>query len=370
MRILFFLLFALSTLGANFYIFYRLVQSIPTHSFIRFAVIAAGILLTAGFVVSLVGRGSIPEAIMAPMYRICTAWFFIFIYFLMFFILMDIIKLTHLLPIERWMVHNWWGFGFSIAVMIVTFSVGYIKYLHKERIELNLQIEKAGLRGSPLKIVAVSDMHLGYTIGRAELESWVELINKEEPDIILIAGDIIDHTVVPLIDQQMDEPLRKLTSKYGTYAIMGNHEYISTAPKSIDFFERANIKLLKDSVALVDDRFYIIGRDDRSNTHRKALHDLTDSLDHSKLMILMDHQPYHLEEAESCGIDFQLSGHTHHGQVWPISLITQAIYEQAHGYLKKSNTHYYVSSGIGIWGGKFRIGTQSEYAVIYVNEAQ
>ena len=84
--------------------------------------------------------------------------------------------------------------------------------------------------------------------------------------------------------------------------------------------------------------------------------------------LLLDHQPYHLEEAERCGIDFQFSGHTHHGQVWPASWVTDALYEDAFGSLRKGGTRYYVSSGMGIWGGKFRIGTRSEYVVLTLTD--
>ena len=83
----------------------------------------------------------------------------------------------------------------------------------------------------------------------------------------------------------------------------------------------------------------------------------------SMYTILLDHQPYALNEAQNAGIDFQVSGHTHYGQVWPVSWITDAIYEDSHGFLQKGRTSYYVTSGIGIWGGKFRIGTDSEYIV-------
>ena len=87
----------------------------------------------------------------------------------------------------------------------------------------------------------------------------------------------------------------------------------------------------------------------------------------SKFTILLDHQPYNLEEASLINIDLQLSGHTHHGQVWPLNWVTDAIYECSYGYYKKDRTEYYVSSGLGIWGGKFRIGTSSEYVVIQIN---
>ncbi len=108
----------------------------------------------------------------------------------------------------------------------------------------------------------------------------------------------------------------------------------------------------------------IIGRDDYTNLKRDKLDKIIQGIDTSSFTILMDHQPTKLNDAVTNGIDFQLSGHTHRGQVFPISLITDALFELSHGYLKKGNTHFYVSSGIGIWGGKFRIGTRSEYLVL------
>ena len=152
------------------------------------------------------------------------------------------------------------------------------------------------------------------------------------------------------------------------YACLGNHEYYSGEPGALQFYQQAGIHLLRDSIANVGD-LCIIGRDDRSNHHRKSIAQLQKetSPNPEKLeeayTIVLDHQPYHLEEAEAAGIDFQLSGHTHRGQVWPISWITDALYECSWGGHQRGKTRYYISSGIGIWGGKFRIGTQSEYVV-------
>ena len=120
--------------------------------------------------------------------------------------------------------------------------------------------------------------------------------------------------------------------------------------------------MLRDSVAIVDG-VNIIGRDDRTNEHRLSLQQLIANADPQNYTILLDHQPYHLEEAENAGVDFQFSGHTHDGQVWPISWLTKMMYEKSFGYIKKDNTDYYISSGMGIWGAKFRIGTRSEYIV-------
>ena len=109
------------------------------------------------------------------------------------------------------------------------------------------------------------------------------------------------------------------------------------------------------------------GRDDRSNPDRLPLKELVPA--DTLFTLLLDHQPYHLEEAERCGVDFQFSGHAHHGQVWPGNWITDAMYEKAFGAHQRGNTRYYVSSGLGIWGGKFRIGTRSEYIVLTLHSS-
>ena len=132
------------------------------------------------------------------------------------------------------------------------------------------------------------------------------------------------------------------------------------------FYADAGVTLLRDSIVGVGD-IVIVGRDDRSNRHRKSLGALMRGVDKSKYIILLDHQPYYLEQAERAGVDFQFSGHTHHGQLWPISWITDAVYEDAYGPWQRGLTRYYVSSGMGIWGGKFRIGTCSEYVVATVH---
>ena len=149
------------------------------------------------------------------------------------------------------------------------------------------------------------------------------------------------------------------------YACLGNHEYYGGCAEARQFYREAGIRLLRDSCATEGD-LCIVGRDDRSKKHRASVVQLMQKSDRSKYVVLLDHQPYHLEEAEKAGVDFQLSGHTHDGQVWPVSLITKTLYECAYGDYKRGSTVYYVTSGIGIWGGKFRIGTRSEYVVAII----
>jgi predicted MPP superfamily phosphohydrolase len=351
-------------LGINFYVFYRLVCMLPAVAALRNIVVVIGAVAVLGFFGYFLGRDIFPQCVVSFMYTISSSWIFMVIYFVIIFLVLDLLRIIPVFPAETILYKNWIGFVSVVGLVAVIFIYGHQKYLNKERVELNLTVNKSGGRDAPIKIVALSDLHLGSNIGRDEFAGWVELINKEDPDIVLIAGDIIDFDVRSLYDRNMAEVFRRIRSKYGVYTIMGNHEYISGADKSVEFFGAAGIHLLRDASELIDNKFYVVGRDDRSYRNRKPVRELTGSLDRSKPVILLDHQPYELDTAVSCGVDLQISGHTHHGQVWPISRITDAIYEISHGYLKKGNTHFYVSSGIGIWGGKYRIGTQSEYVLI------
>jgi predicted MPP superfamily phosphohydrolase len=351
--------------GAHFYVFYRLWQMMPPTVAGRVLLVCSAVVALSSPFIGLLAGNVLPVFLTSLMSRIGTSWLIIFLYLLMVFLALDLVRVTHLLPVGRYLHASWAGLGILFTGITILMLSGYFRYLHKERVELSIPTGKEIAGGSdPLKIVAVSDLHLGYTIGKKELEGWVELINREQPDIVLIAGDITDNNVKPLHEQAMAEAFRRIHAKYGIITILGNHEYIAGAERAAAFFQSAGITLLRDSVALVDNRFYVIGRDDRSNPERKSIEELTAALDHAKPLILLDHQPYHLDETEKNRIDFQFSGHTHSGQVWPISLVTRLLFEQPHGYLKKGGSHIYVSSGLGIWGGKFRIGTRSEYVVV------
>jgi hypothetical protein len=249
--------------------------------------------------------------------------------------------------------------GISIALVI-----GNYRFNHPQVVKLNISSAKPK-QNKHVRIVAVSDVHLGFSIDKARLQSYVKLINDQHPDLVLMAGDISDRPVYPIVRQNMKEELRSIQAKLGVYAINGNHEYLAETPLALSpYLEEAGIKVLRDNVVLLDGSFYIAGRDDRMNPNRKTVQALVSGLDSKLPIIMMDHQPYHLEQAEKNGVDLQLSGHTHNGQFFPGNLIVKRMYELGYGYLKKGNTHYYVSSGLGIWGPQYRIGTQSEIVVI------
>lgn len=290
-------------------------------------------------------------------YDIGSSSIFILLYLAIIFMVLDIAKLAHIVP--RQILHqNVYTSIIVIITLFVVFLLGNINYHDKKRVELTLKTEKT--LDKPLKILMASDLHLGYHNPRKELRRWVDIFNSENPDIVLIAGDIIDMSIRPLKDENMAQELRRINAP--VYACLGNHEYYSHEPAAKKFIEESGIHLLIDSVANAD-CLTIIGRDDRTNKHRQRLSKIMENVERSNYTILLDHQPYHLEEAEQENIDFQFSGHTHYGQVWPISWITNLVYECAFGEHQRGNTRYYISSGLGIWGGKFRIGTQSEYII-------
>ena len=302
-----------------------------------------------------------PMPVAITCYEVANSSLIILLYLFMLFLVLDLGRLVRLLP--RTILYNNWGTTIGIVVlMTVIFTYGYFHYKHKYREDIRLTTEKS--MAKPIKLVMMSDLHLGYHNRREELRRWVDMMNEEHADAILIAGDIIDMSIRPLKEEKMYEEFKRLNAP--VYACLGNHEYYSGEPDAQKFYEQAGIHLLRDSCAVVDD-LCVIGRDDRTNLHRKTLADIMKQADRSKFTILLDHQPYHLEQAERQKIDFQFSGHTHHGQVWPISWITENIYECAFGAHQRGSTRYYVSSGIGIWGGKFRIGTRSEYIVATIS---
>ena len=300
---------------------------------------------------------SMPMWLARLVYDIGNSSVFIMLYLTIIFLVLDLGRVLHI--VSRQLLHQNFYTTAVIAIgLFAVFIYGNIHYQHKTREELALKSDKPLAR--PMKLVLMSDLHLGYHNPRKELARWVDMINAEKPDMVLIAGDIIDMSMRPLLEENMAEERRRIEAP--VYACLGNHEYYSGEPDAQRFYYDARINLLQDSCVTAGD-LCIIGRDDRTNMRRMPIKELAQKADLSKYTILLDHQPYRLEEAEKAGIDFQFSGHTHHGQVWPISWITEQVYECAFGRHQRGDTQYYVSSGIGIWGGKYRIGTRSEYVV-------
>lgn len=360
------IVFTLIPLIGISYVSWHLWALLPLAAAWKTLVIVIGVVSFLLLFLDVTGKlDTLPLSFARVLYEIGTSSIMILLYLVMTFLVLDLGRLARLVPKD--LLFNSWTGTAGIAVFILgLFIYANRHYINKVRVPLELTTNKHLEKN--YKVVMMSDLHLGYHNTREELARWVDMVNAEEPDLVLIAGDIIDISVRPLIEENMAEEFRRI--KAPVFACLGNHEYYSGTPQAQQFYKDAGITMLSDSMAVVDSCLCILGRDDQTNLRRKSLKDLTSVIDNNLYTIVLDHQPYHLERAEQCGVDFQLSGHTHRGQVWPISWITDAIYECSWGSHVRGKTRYYVSSGIGIWGGKFRIGTQSEYVVAEIKNKE
>ena len=351
------LIFWVLPLLAIIYVAWHVWTLLPLAGVWKSLVILVGIFCVALLFMNF-GRkfDNMPLSIAQAAYEIGTSSVIVLLYLVILFLVLDLGRLVRLVP-KAFLYHN--GYV-SLGLFLLIFGLflyGNLHYYNKVRVPLQLKSLKPLPR--EYKLVMLSDLHLGYHNPRRELARWVDLVNAEHPDFILIAGDIIDGSMRPLIEERMSEEFHRLNAPI--YACLGNHEFYAGHPESKQFCQDAGILLLIDETAVIDSCIVIVGRDDRSNMRRKPIKDLMENK--NLYSIVLDHQPYNLDRAEAAGVDFQLSGHTHRGQVWPISWITDRIYECSWGSHQRGNTQFYISSGIGIWGGKFRIGTQSEYVV-------
>jgi uncharacterized protein len=246
-----------------------------------------------------------------------------------------------------------------------TWNAANIKVAHYD-----IDIPKKAGDLKELKIAMVSDLHLGTIVDNSRLSKMVDKINELKPDIILIAGDIIDDKVAPFVKQNMGEILKELKAKNGVYAATGNHDYYGgDSEELIKNLEASGVKVLTDQYMKINDSFYVVGREDIAvesyyKRNRKPLKELLSDVDKALPVILIDHTPKNLQEPMENGVDLQVSGHTHRGQLFPSQYITQSLFELDWGYLKKDNLNVVVSSGIGTWGPPIRIGNSSELVEI------
>lgn len=354
----FFVILISCYLAGNVYIFIRGSQALVAQPF------GVKMLLTVlfwGGAISLFGslltrNIKQPVYLAQTMHEVGTGWLVFTLYMTLGLLVFDLLRLINL-PFK-------YGFYLSFFLTLSALSYGYYNYQHPRTEVINIVINKPTTSyQQPVKVVAVSDIHLGYGTEKQDLSRYVEMINAQEPDLILIGGDLIDNSVVPLYVETMKEELAQLKAPLGIYMVPGNHEYISGIDASIRFIEETSIQMLRDSVVTLPNGIQLIGRDDRSNHARLSLQQLIASTNPASPILLLDHQPYNLKETEAVGIDLQFSGHTHRGQIWPLNLITDRIFEQSYGYRMWGKSHIYVSSGLSLWGPPFRIGTNSEMVV-------
>jgi predicted MPP superfamily phosphohydrolase len=259
-----------------------------------------------------------------------------------------------------------------ITVVVAVLALGQLnsRSLVVRRLSLTvpLQPEEQRLANRTLHVAVASDIHLGTLVSNDKLKRTVAAINLLQPDLVLLVGDVVDEDLGPVLKRDLGATLKTLRPPLGVFAVTGNHEYIGGVEKACQYLTDHGVTVLRDTVVEVGG-VALVGREDRSalrfmKLERKPLADLVRDLDRRLPLIVMDHQPFELEEAADLGVALQLSGHTHHGQLWPVNFITGAIYELDWGYLKKGDTHFYISCGAGTWGPPVRTSSRPEIVSI------
>ena len=260
----------------------------------------------------------------------------------------------------------------TILFVVIIMINGHINFRNPVVQQIPISINKSGGKLDSIRVAMIGDLHLGWMINREHTKRFVDLIMLQNPDLIVFVGDIIDSNIDPIIEQKMDVELARLKAPLGVFSCTGNHEYRYDAEEKIQLLNDAGITMLRDSAVLVDSLFYIIGREDRIVLDRNSLEEILNeyAVDRSKPLIVLNHTPDNLSEEVDAGIDIALYGHTHHGQAFPGNIATEIVFEVAHGYKKKGNTNLYVTSGIGLVGPQFRIGTVSEIAMLNIRFMQ
>ena len=373
--ILFILIFLSIFIGINYYIGKRVaaaLQSIRPLNIKIFWIIFW--IIAFSYIINTLLKSFLPSFMLSPLLYIGSYYIALMAYLILIIPIIDAIKFVnskfYFLPKGKEFNS---GFSLSITILIAIFLgilMIYGTWSGKSSYVKNYDIKLSkSLKNNNLKIVLLSDIHLGNYIGKDRLKTMVNEVNALDPDVVLIAGDLIDDSIKPFIDNSLAAELGKIESKYGTYLSFGNHDLFDNKLDQLTTeLENNGVKVLRDNFNLVDNSFYIVGRDDisinRGNYKRKDLSLILQDVDKTKPIIVIDHSPTDLVEPHNEKIDLQVSGHTHKGQFAPFNLITREIFELDYGYKEKDTFNAVVSSGYGTWGPPIRVGSRSEIVEI------
>ncbi len=361
---------------ANGYIFMRGLQAIPVGSAWRPWYFTGFWFIAFTFILARIMERAYPCGFTGIITWIGSFWLAFMLYFIMIALLIDFARVInhffHIFPQSFYIDYQRTKLIVlfsSMALVTIIVAVGFINARMPRIRKLELNIRKNVTGDKTLKLVVVSDVHLGTIIAKRKANRLVATINELNPDLVLFAGDLVDEDLAPVIKNNLGANLLQIRSKLGVYAITGNHEYIGGVEPAVKYLRDHGINVLRDTAILIGSQFYLVGREDRDRPRftgkkRKDLNELLQEVDRSLPVILLDHQPFDLERSVEQGVDLQLSGHTHHGQMWPFNYITSAMYEISCGYRQIGKTHFYVSTGFGTWGPPVRLGNRPEIVQI------
>lgn len=302
-----------------------------------------------------------------------TAWMGIVAYLLVFTLLADLIYLFAFIfqkisGIEVTTFRAVLGF-ISFALVILVSSYGFINARLIKTVEYHINLSKSPTE--ELKVALISDVHLGAIGSESRLDKIISEINAQNPDIVCIAGDLFDTNYNSIVNpEKAIQALQTIKSKYGVYACLGNHDAGKTLPDMEEFIRKANVRLLKDEYVIINDSLILAGRLDSSpiggfgELKREDFSKVIEGIKEKLPIVVLDHNPANVDTYKTESLI--LSGHTHKGQIFPGSLVTNAMYSVDYGYYRNEHgTEAIVTSGSGTWGLPMRVGSNCE--VVFIN---
>src|SRR5690554_365830 len=370
--ILFFLVFFTVYSAVNFYIFIRGWQALSYIPALKPIYAVLFVFSALSYIAARTLTVNIPDLLYDILLWTGSLWFAFMLYFFLFIAIIDLSRLlNHIFDIyPAFIINNYklTKFITFISVLVVTITVIIAGYLNTRNIKINyaeINIPRKSSKINELNAVLVSDFHLTPVNDGKLLKKIVERINSLNPDIVLMPGDVLDDNIEILKNRNIAEGLSGIKSKYGVFISNGNHEFIIGVEEADKYLRELGLNVLRDFAVLIDSSFFVLGREDRSKSNftdepRKTLTEVLNGIDRNYPVILLDHTPLQLDDIDKENIELQLSGHTHHGQIFPVNLITSIVYEVSWGYLKKNYSQFYVTCGVGTWGPPVRLGRDSE----------
>jgi len=261
--------------------------------------------------------------------------------------------------------------GITIAVLVFA----YWNIHHVVQTDYHVETDKS-IRSEGYQVVFISDLHAGLTLNPEQLQQYAKKIAAQQPDMVILGGDIVDEGTSLECMQLTFQILGDIPSEFGTFYVYGNHDRSNhwgecdyTTQQLDQAMEEAGVQVLSDEVLQLTEDLVLIGREDASfggERDRAFGEQLMKEVDREDFILLLDHQPLELESNRDLGVDLQLSGHTHAGQIWPVGLVSESfeINEMTYGIQQMEDYHIIVSSGMAGWGYPFRTSGHSEYLMV------
>jgi len=314
--------------------------------------------------------GSIAGIIRTAGEYILPFYLYLFLSVLATDLLLLINKLLKIIPSEKFRSTRFKKICLSsiLSVSVIVVIAGIINFNTIRTSEYNIEVPRKSSKIKHLKIAFVADFHLKEGVSISFLERFAKRIADINPDLMVFGGDIVEGDRNDGKLNQFEKLFSEIKTKYGVFAVLGNHEHYEGQDKG-SFFSKSGMKVLCDSIVVIDSSFNLAGRNDSHFISRKTVNELLKSAKDSLPIILIDHRPTEIDQVSKTKVDVQLSGHTHNGQLFPINLITRKVYELSWGYMKKGNTHFFVTIGIRLWGPPVRTTGKSEIMVINITFA-